>query len=121
MPAAPQRPCRWPGCPALTTVGRFCPAHTKDDRRQVDQQRGTAAQRGYGHRWQKYRKTFISEHPICEECIKKGILTTTFAVDHIIPHNGDQELFWDPNNHQGLCETCHNRKTATEDGGFGRT
>lgn len=119
-PAAPQRPCRWPGCPALTTAGRFCVTHTKDDRRQTDKRRGTSAQRGYGYRWQQYREVFIAEHPLCEECTKQGIVSATFAVDHIVPHKGDEKLFWDPNNHQGLCEGCHNRKTATEDGGFGR-
>lgn len=118
-PSAPKRPCRWPGCPALTTE-RFCETHRKDDRRAVDQRRGTAAQRGYGHRWQKYRVVFIAEHPLCEDCLEIGIIVPTFAVDHIKPHRGDQELFWDPKNHRGLCETCHNRKTATEDGGFGR-
>jgi hypothetical protein len=40
------------------------------------------------------------------------------VVDHIVPHGGDQTLFWDAANHQTLCEPCHNRKTATEDGGF---
>lgn len=121
MPSAPQRPCRWPGCPALTTVGRFCPAHTKDDRRQVDQRRGTAAQRGYGHRWQKYRAGFLSSHPLCASCERQGKITAAVVVDHITPHKGDQELFWVMSNHQALCEECHNRKTATEDGGFGRS
>jgi 5-methylcytosine-specific restriction endonuclease McrA len=26
-------------------------------------------------------------------------------------------IFWDSNNWQTLCVSCHNRKTATEDGG----
>lgn len=29
-------------------------------------------------------------------------------------------MFWDQRNHQTLCEPCHNRKTALEDGGFVR-
>jgi hypothetical protein len=40
------------------------------------------------------------------------------VVDHIVPHSGDHDLFWSAANHQTLCEPCHNRKTATEDGGF---
>ncbi len=28
-------------------------------------------------------------------------------VDHIEPHNGDYDLFWDVNNWQGLCGSCH--------------
>jgi hypothetical protein len=41
------------------------------------------------------------------------------VVDHIIPHRGDMELFWDESNWQSMCEPCHNRKTASEDGAFG--
>lgn len=41
-------------------------------------------------------------------------------VDHIIPHKGDQSLFWDQMNWESLCARCHGLKTATEDGGFGR-
>lgn len=40
-------------------------------------------------------------------------------VDHITPHKGDRGLFWDRNNWQALCKTCHDTKTAAEDGGFG--
>ena len=42
-------------------------------------------------------------------------------VDHIIPHKGDEALFWDEDNLQSLCTPCHNQKTAREDGGFGNT
>ena len=36
-------------------------------------------------------------------------------LDHIIPHRGDQKLFWDRSNLQPLCEHHHNVKTMTED------
>ena len=36
-------------------------------------------------------------------------------LDHIIPHRGDQKLFWDRSNWQPLCEHHHNVKTMTED------
>ena len=37
------------------------------------------------------------------------------VVDHIKPHKGDYDLFWDEANHQALCKRCHDIKTATED------
>lgn len=37
------------------------------------------------------------------------------VVDHIVPHRGDQKLFWDRSNWQPLCEHHHNVKTMTED------
>ncbi|WP_368028316.1 HNH endonuclease signature motif containing protein [Paenibacillus sp. DCT19] len=40
-------------------------------------------------------------------------------VDHIVPHKGDEGLFWDSTNWQALCKRCHDIKTVTQDGGFG--
>ena len=37
------------------------------------------------------------------------------VVDHIVPHRGDQKLFWDKSNWQPLCKACHDRKTWRED------
>jgi 5-methylcytosine-specific restriction enzyme A len=81
------------------------PSHPKPP-----EQRPTAAQRGYGAAWQRYRLWFLAqpEHVLCAEC-KREVAT---VVDHITPHKGDYELFHDPANHQALCIRCHNRKTA---------
>jgi 5-methylcytosine-specific restriction protein A len=31
------------------------------------------------------------------------------VADHIVPHRGDPDLFWDPDNLQTLLKTCHDR------------
>ncbi|ELK38933.1 HNH endonuclease, partial [Brevibacillus agri BAB-2500] len=46
-------------------------------------------------------------------------VTTATVVDHIVPHKGDMRKFWDRMNWQALCASCHSKKTAKEDGGFG--
>lgn len=84
-----------------------------------DDRRGSSTERGYGSRWQKARVSFLKSHPLCVHCQERELLIPASRVDHITPHNGDQELFWDHDNWQALCESCHNRKTAREDGGFG--
>lgn len=40
------------------------------------------------------------------------------VVDHIQPHRGDLELFWDPENWQPLCALHHNstKRTAEKSG-----
>ncbi|WEG14915.1 HNH endonuclease [Pullulanibacillus sp. KACC 23026] len=54
-------------------------------------------------------------------CLKDGRLEPSRHTDHIKPVSGPNDpLFWDPNNHQALCVSCHSTKTAKEDGGFGR-
>jgi len=40
------------------------------------------------------------------------------VVDHITPHRGNETLFWDKVNWQGLCLSCHSRKTLAENGYF---
>ncbi len=83
-------------------------------------QRPTAAKRGYGRDWQAARLSFLAEHPLCVECQRSGRVVAATVVDHKRPHKGDRGLFWDRANWQPLCEHCHNRKTARQDGGFGR-
>jgi 5-methylcytosine-specific restriction protein A len=86
-----------------------------------DTARGTAASRGYDGKWQRYRAGFLAAHPLCARCLAGGRTTAATVVDHITPHKGDARLFWNTANHQPLCKPCHDHKTATEDGGFGRT
>ena len=54
-------------------------------------------------------------NPFCVKCYEEGHITMATVVDHIVPHRGDQKLFWDRGNWQPLCEHHHNVKTMTED------
>ena len=79
--------------------------------------RKSSTQRGYNYRWQQYAKHYLIEHPMCA-C---GCGRPAEHVDHIKAVRGPGDpRFWDPTNHQGLTAECHSRKTAQEDGGFGR-
>lgn len=86
----------------------------------VEQQRPSSAQRGYGRRWREVRDAYLVAHPLCVICHMRGILVAATVVDHRIPHKGDMAKFWDRCNWQSLCKSCHDTKTAREDGGFGR-
>ena len=44
------------------------------------------------------------------EMQRQGVTLT--LVDHIVPHRGDQALFWDEQNWQPLCKSCHDKKTG---------
>lgn len=70
--------------------------------------------RVYGGRWQRVRSEFIKANPLCAHCRDRGRFTMAQEVDHITPHKGDMELFWDAGNWQPLCKSCHSRKTALE-------
>lgn len=83
-------------------------------RKATDLKRPPSSQRGYDAQWNKDRVEFLKENPYCG-CGKKSKV-----VDHIKPHKGNNKLFMSKKNRQAMCFTCHNRKTASSDGGFGR-
>lgn len=82
--------------------------------------RKSAHKRGYDSKWRIARKRFLSFHPLCASHLQNDHWVPATVVDHIVPHKGDYDLFWDEKNWQALCKKCHDHKTATEDGGFGR-
>lgn len=100
-------------------AGGRCPKHAAQVRRESDQARPTRTARLYSNRWDRARSTFLRSHPLCAYCLELGCLTPATAVDHFVPHRGDQALFWDESNWRATCAPCHSSKTAREDGGFG--
>jgi len=108
MPRKLLKPCKHPRCPELTE-NRFCKKHSNL------YERTSASKRGYDSRWRKARKRFLKANPLCVECLKINRIVKATVVDHIIPHRGDKKLFWDENNWQALCKSCHDKKTMTED------
>jgi 5-methylcytosine-specific restriction protein A len=118
MPNRAKRPCTYPGCTALVESGR-CDKHRAQVSKLYNKQRGSSADRGYDSRWRKARDRYLREHPLCNECFKNNQVTAATIVDHIEPHKGNHELFWDESNWQSLCKHHHDTKTASEDGGFG--
>jgi 5-methylcytosine-specific restriction protein A len=98
------RPCATPHCPVLVPKGH-CPTHS----RAKEQQRYNVDARTWYHTqdWKTLRFIVLGAQPVCVDC-KTGPAT---EVDHVIPHRGNMALFWDRQNLQGLCRTCHGRKT----------
>ena len=86
----------------------------KQQRGRAKDTRPSAAKRGYGRRWRKRSKQFLQTHPLCKQCSDRGKVVAAVVVDHINPHKGDDESFWNEENWQGLCVPCHNAKSPTE-------
>jgi len=111
MPLSPLRPCTRQGCPSLVRGGGACPSC----RRKYELNRGSRHERGYNYAWMMARAKYLEENPVCQ-CGKPATV-----VDHIVPHRGNRELFWDRTNWQPLCARCHSSKTVLHDGGMGRS
>ncbi len=63
--------------------------------------------------WRKLRRMILQRDPICKKCEKKNIFVSSNVVDHILSIRlGGAKL--SPDNLQGLCTTCHNRKSARD-------
>lgn len=88
-------------------------------KKESDAKRGTAHERGYGHKWKLARDSFLRRNPLCVYCARDDRVEPATVVDHIIPHKGDMQLFWDKGNWQSLCKTHHDKKTMKE-GSFGQ-
>ena len=77
-----------------------------------DRMRGGASARGYDARWREARALFLKQYPLCAFCQAEGKIVPATVVDHIIPHRGEQRLFWDQTNWESLCKECHDKKTG---------
>lgn len=68
----------------------------------------------YGRRWKAASKAFLDARPLCEcdGCRAAGRVTAAEVVDHVVPHRGDEALFWDGSNWRPMAKRCHDRKTG---------
>ncbi len=113
MPRKPRPPCSVPGCPELTTGGR-CPAH----QREAEQQRGTAAERGYdARRWARIRRAYLYAHPWCVLCGRTAVVVDHFPESRrsLVARGVADPDAW--HRLRPLCTQCHSRETAVHQPG----
>jgi 5-methylcytosine-specific restriction endonuclease McrA len=72
----------------------------------------------YDKRWRNpktgNRAACLRHFPICADPFKIGCHAPSTVADHIVDHHGDPVRFFDFKNLQGLCDSCHSRKTRRE-------
>ena len=95
--------------PTFRASGRPAP---QDVRREADQRRGSARERGYTSAWDKAADSHRTRSPLCIYC-EMGAwgdpprFTPATLVDHLIPHRGDQDIFWRKSDWISACKPCH--------------
>lgn len=106
------RPCRRPGCGALTQDG-WCPTHKP---KKIARKESAAWHSWYSLRvWtDELRPAQLWREPFCRECERMGRRVRATDVDHVKDHKGDWALFVDETNLESLCHSCHSRKTMRE-------
>jgi 5-methylcytosine-specific restriction protein A len=82
-----------------------------DSQREYDQRRGPERQFHGSTAWRKFRKWFLTMHPLCGDCEKEGRVTVATQVHHVKPRKEFPDLTFDEDNCIGLCAGCHTRRT----------
>lgn len=113
MPYAAAHVCAHAGCRVLVKGAARCAAHPAPARPSSS---GTVSPLYDSAKWRAMRRCYLKAHPVCRT---PGCGREARHADHITPHHGDAALFFDTANLQPLCHSCHSRKTASSDGGFG--
>src|SRR5581483_906777 len=122
MPIAPLKICSQPACGKLT-AGRFCIEHQLENHsveaaRAYDRHRNAndPSRKLYdGLRWIALAAHVRREQPLCAACgfrASKDVDHKIKARDWVAAHNNRINSFYDRENLQALCRSCHSAKTA---------
>ena len=111
MPHKPAHGCKHQRCRNLVPAGEsYCAAHKTAHANDFARGHPEYFKLYNNKRWRRYRRMFLAAHPLCvnfSHCHREATV-----VDHIEDHKGDLEVFWNAANHQAMCASCHNQKTA---------
>lgn len=116
MPNRPPISCNYPGCAGGIAVRgtSYCEKHQKKDKeveREADKARWQSSPWRHLYQnkaWRMLRIFILNRDPLCKICGREG----SYVADHIRDHKGDPKLFYDPENLQGVCKPCHDKKTG---------
>lgn len=71
----------------------------------------------YGHSWAVLSRAKRARDPLCEACLRAGILKPATLVDHTTPVKAGGAILAPMDQLRSLCIACHNVKTARIDQG----
>lgn len=66
-------------------------------------------------RWKALRLYQLGIEPTCRKCRAVERITAACVVDHVTPHKGSLDLFFDAANLQSLCKPCHDASKQREE------
>jgi 5-methylcytosine-specific restriction endonuclease McrA len=85
------------------------------ERRQAKPWRNWYASR----RWKRRAADQLEREPLCRMHKAKGKAVAATVADHVVPHRGDPDLFWD-GELQSLCGHCHSSAKQRQERAEGR-
>ena len=109
--------CKAPGCTRLCDRDHmYCIEHQSLEARDRER-RGMYQTAAHGRwdemynspKWRTLRAEKLRQCPQCEKCGDKAT-----EVHHVLPHNGNWDLFLDTDNLMSICHACHLKETQRE-------
>lgn len=106
--------------PRIATLPPRLGATPGDDRSQNANRQILEPWRKWYHlaQWKRLRlETFSRDLFTCQMdgCGKLEGDTSKLVCDHVVPHRGNERLFFDPSNLQTLCKPCHDSLKQKEE------
>ena len=81
----------------------------------MQRDRPSSAARGYDYRWRKVRLRYLREQPLCERCLKRGMVAEAVDVHHKVRIADDRSRRLDRTNLEALCPPCHRSGAQSEE------
>lgn len=64
-------------------------------------------------KWRNKSRNYLKANPLCVMCKANNIIAQATVTDHIKPIDQGGEI-WDERNMQGLCASCHGKKSSMD-------
>lgn len=111
--------CKKAGCNNLASPPhKYCNLHLYLEREEEEKRNRWTIGKQYvtqwpelysSSKWKEISKNHLKNSPYCVVCGNKAE-----HVDHIQPHRGNLDLFYNEDNLESLCHDCHSKKTLDE-------
>lgn len=77
-----------------------------------ESERGSSTERGYDRQWRNFRVHYLTEHPLCVDCLHNFLFIPSTEIHHITKLSTRADLKYIESNLKALCNKCHNSYTS---------
>jgi len=80
------------------------------DRCRRTKQSVSTTERGYDHEWRLMSERLRRIHPLCQDCLDRGVVTPSVECHHVVKIIDAPQLRLDPSNIVTICRKCHQKR-----------
>jgi 5-methylcytosine-specific restriction protein A len=98
-------PCLRPYCSQQAERDGYCRQHA------AQLPKRSRHEAGYDYTWVKFRRVYLTRHPLCVRCLSDERVTAATEIHHRRELRDYPELRFEEENLEALCKSCHSRET----------